>query len=60
MVLFFMKVNCKLKYDCFIYLYWNIILFVEFLFCICIIYLFFIVFNFFYEKLNICIDINEC
>lgn len=31
MVLFSMKINCKLKYDCLTYLYWNITLSVELL-----------------------------
>lgn len=60
MVLFSMKVNCKLKYDCLTYLYWNITLSVELLLCTCTIYLSSIVSNFFHEKSNTCIDTNEC
>lgn len=58
MVLFSMKFNCKLKYDCLTYLYWNITLSVELLLCTCTNYLSSIVSNFFHEKSNI--DTNEC
>lgn len=58
MVLFSMKVNCKLKYDCLTYLYWNITLSVELLLCTCTIYLSSIVSNFMKSQIHVLIQMN--